>query len=97
MKVRRFAMQLGYSLVGVLVLTSFSPSRALAQDHDAHMMTSQRQPHTAEQEKQENALVKSSAMQPSASGMCRWLRARGMVSSSAASAEGTMGRWDSTT
>ena len=59
MKVRRFAMQLGFSMVGVLVLTSVSPSRALAQDHDAHMMTSQQQPQTAEQTKQVNALVKA--------------------------------------
>ena len=58
MKAGRFATQLGFSLVGVLVLTSSSPSRALAQDHDAHMMTSQHQPQTAEQKKQANALVK---------------------------------------
>src|SRR5258705_324893 len=57
MKVGRFATQFGFSLVGVLVLTSFSSSRALAQDHDAHMMTSQHQPQTAEQKKQANALV----------------------------------------
>ena len=58
MKVRRFAMQLGFSLAGVLVLTSSSPSRALAQDHEAHMMTSH-QPQTAEQNKQANALVRT--------------------------------------
>jgi hypothetical protein len=58
MKAARFATQLGLPLVGVLVLTSFSPSRALAQDHDAHMMTSQHQPQTADQKKQANALVK---------------------------------------
>ena len=57
MKIGRFAAQLGFSLVGVLALTSFSPSRALAQDHDAHMMTSQHQPQTAAQKKQGNALV----------------------------------------
>jgi hypothetical protein len=57
MKVGRCATQLKYSLVGVLVLTSFSPSPALAQDHDAHMMTSEQQPQTAEQKKQGNALV----------------------------------------
>ena len=59
MNVGRFAMQLGFSLAGVLVLTSFSPSRALAQDHDAHMMTSPHQPQTADQTKQVNALVKA--------------------------------------
>ena len=58
MKIGRFAAQLGFSLVGVLALTSFSPSRALAQDHDGHMMTSQHQPQTAEQKKQENTLVR---------------------------------------
>ena len=57
MKVGRFATQLGCSLVGVLVLTSVSRSRALAHDHDAHMMTSQLQPQTAEQKRQANALV----------------------------------------
>jgi hypothetical protein len=58
MKVGRFAMRLGYPLVGAFVAMSFWPSGALAQDHDAHMMTSQHQPQTAEQKKQENALVK---------------------------------------
>ena len=58
MKIGRFAAQLGFSLVGVLALTSFSPSRARAQDHDGHTMASQHQPQTAEQKKQENALVK---------------------------------------
>src|SRR4030095_15800059 len=57
MKVGRCATQLKYSLVGVLVLTSFSPSPALAQDHDCHMMTGEEQPQTAEQKKQGNALV----------------------------------------
>jgi len=59
MNVGRFARQLGFSLAGVLVFTGFSPSRALAQDHDAHMMTSQHQQQTAEQRKQANALVKT--------------------------------------
>jgi hypothetical protein len=58
MKAGRFATQLGFSLAGVLVLTSFLPSRALAQDHDTHMMTPQQQPQTANQLKQANALVK---------------------------------------
>jgi hypothetical protein len=59
MKTGRFATLHEYSLVGVLVLASVSPSRALAQAHDAHMMASQQQPQTAEQQKQENALVKA--------------------------------------
>ena len=58
MKVGRLAAQLGVSLAGVLVLASFSAPRALAQDHDGHMMTSQRQPQTAEQKNRANALVK---------------------------------------
>ena len=57
MKVRRFATQLGFSLAGILVLAICSPSRALAQGHDAHMMASQHQPQTAEQKKQANSLV----------------------------------------
>jgi hypothetical protein len=59
MKVRRLAMQLGFYLVGVLVVTPLSPARALAQGHDAHLTTSQHQPQTAEQKKQANALVKT--------------------------------------
>jgi hypothetical protein len=57
MKLGRFA-PLGFSLVGVLVLAGSSPSRALAQGHDAHMMNAQRQPETNERKKQANALVK---------------------------------------
>jgi hypothetical protein len=58
MKIGRIAMPLGYSLVGALVLMGYWPSHALAQNHDAHMMTSQQQSQTAEQRKQGNALVK---------------------------------------
>ena len=58
MKIGRFAMRLGYPLVGAFVAMSCWPSGALAQDHDAHMMTSQHQPQSAEQKKQGNALVK---------------------------------------
>jgi hypothetical protein len=59
MKVGRFATPLAYSVVGVLVLMDAGASRALAQGHDAHMMTSSRPPSTAEQKKQENALIKA--------------------------------------
>ena len=58
MNVGRFARQYQYSMIGVLVLTSCWPSRALAQDHDAHMTTAQHQPQTAAQKKQANALVR---------------------------------------
>jgi hypothetical protein len=54
----KIAMRLQYSVAGVLVLASFWPSRVLAQNHDAHTMTSQYQPQTAEQKRQANALVK---------------------------------------
>jgi hypothetical protein len=57
MKTGRFATQLGCSLAGVLVLTAVSPSRALAQGHDAHMMPAQHQSQSTEQKKQANALV----------------------------------------
>jgi hypothetical protein len=52
------AMRLEYSLIVVFALASVWPSRALAQDHDTHMMSSQHQPQTAEQKKQSNALVR---------------------------------------
>ena len=91
MNVGRFATQLGVALVGVLALTSAPPSRALAQTHDAHKITSQQQQQTAEQKNQANALVKivRDATERFRNG--RWLSVRGMVSSSAASAAGTMG------
>jgi hypothetical protein len=59
MKIERLATQLGFYLVGVLVITTLSPTRALAQGHDAHMTTSQHQPRTEEQQKQANALVRT--------------------------------------
>jgi hypothetical protein len=40
MKVQRFATRSGYFLLGIFVLTGVSPSRALAQDHGTHAMTS---------------------------------------------------------
>jgi len=58
MKVGRFAMRFEYPLIGAFVALSFASSGALAQDHDAHMTTSQHQTQTAEQKKQGNALVK---------------------------------------
>jgi hypothetical protein len=51
------AMQLRYSLAGVLVLAGLCPSGVMAQDHDAHAATSQRQHQTADEKKQANALV----------------------------------------
>jgi hypothetical protein len=57
MKTGRFA-QLGFSLIGALVVAGFSPAAALAQGHDAHMTTARQQPQTGEQKKQANELVK---------------------------------------
>jgi hypothetical protein len=57
LKVKRFVMPLEYSLVGAFLVMGCWPSGALAQDHDAHTMTSQHQAQTAEQKKQGNALV----------------------------------------
>ena len=57
MKIGRFATQFGFSLIGAVVLAGVSPSRALAQGHDAHMVMSQHQPQTAEQKRQANRLV----------------------------------------
>jgi hypothetical protein len=54
MKIGRIATQVVCSLVGALVVTGVSASRALAQDHD-HALIVQHQ--TAEQKKQGNALV----------------------------------------
>jgi hypothetical protein len=58
MKAGRFATRLGFSLAVSLMFTGVSPSRALAQSHDTHMIASQQQPQTADQKKQANALVK---------------------------------------
>jgi hypothetical protein len=55
MKLGRSA-QIGCSLVATLLLTGLSPLHGLAQGHDAHMTTAQRQ--TTEQRNQGNALVK---------------------------------------
>ena len=57
MKMGRFAAQFKYSILGVLVLSSLAPSRALAQDDHSHMLTAARQEQTPEQKKQANALV----------------------------------------
>src|SRR5258707_597564 len=59
MTVGRFAMQFGYSMIGVLVLVSASPSPALAQDHDSHMLAAAHQDQTPQQKKQTGALVKA--------------------------------------
>jgi hypothetical protein len=58
MTVERFTTQLAYSLVGVLALTGSWPSRALAQDHQTHTLTSQHQESSADQKKQAGAFVK---------------------------------------
>jgi hypothetical protein len=40
MTVQAFATRLGHFLLGIFVLVGFSPSRALAQDHETHALTS---------------------------------------------------------
>jgi len=57
MKVGRFAMRPEYSLIGALVLMSFWPSGALAQDDRTHTMTAQHHGPTSEQ-KEASAFVK---------------------------------------
>ena len=59
MRVGRFATQVGYSVVGALVLVSLSPSRALAQDDHSHMLTAAHQEQTPAQRQQAGALVKA--------------------------------------
>ena len=58
MKIGRFAAQFGYSIIGVLVLTSLSPSRALAQDDQAQTPTAQHHTPTPDQKDLAGALVK---------------------------------------
>jgi hypothetical protein len=57
MKVGRFATQLQYSMLA-LVLVSISPWRALAQEGHAHAMTPQHNEMTADQKHQASALLK---------------------------------------
>jgi hypothetical protein len=57
MKIGRFAAQFKYSILGVLLLSSLAPSRALAQDDHSHMISGAHHEQTPEQKKQENALV----------------------------------------
>ena len=59
MRVGRFAAQFGYSMIGVLVLMSAWPSRAMAQDHDMQMMTAEHHEQTPQQKKQTSALVRA--------------------------------------
>jgi hypothetical protein len=57
MKVRRFATQLQYFLIA-LVLVSVCPLLALAQDGHSHTLTPQHQELTPEQQNQQSALLK---------------------------------------
>jgi hypothetical protein len=57
MNIRLFATRIQISTVAGLMAVSLCPSRAFAQDDHAHATTSQRQPLTAAQLKQANALV----------------------------------------
>lgn len=57
MKLRRFAMRLQYSVIA-LVLMSFCPPRALAQDDHSHTVTAQHHEMTAALSTQATALIK---------------------------------------
>jgi hypothetical protein len=57
MKLGRFTTQFRYSMLGVLVLMSMSPSRAFAQDDHSHMIATPQHEQTPEQKRQTNALV----------------------------------------
>jgi len=57
MKVRQIATRLGYSLLGVLVVTGVRPSRVLAQ-HDQHAVTAQHHDSSADQKNQMGAFVR---------------------------------------
>jgi hypothetical protein len=57
MKIRRVGMQLGYSLVGFVVLMSAWPARALAQHDRTHALTSQTH-ETQDRKSQASAFVK---------------------------------------
>jgi hypothetical protein len=57
MNVRRFAAQVGFSVLAIAVI-SVGPSRALAQDGHAHTSTTQQIEMTPEQLSKANALVK---------------------------------------
>ena len=57
MKIGRLATQVVCTVMGTLVMTGVSASRALAQDHDHGLMVQQAQ--TAQQKKQANELVQT--------------------------------------
>ena len=57
MKLGRFVLHLGYSLIAALVLIGFLQPSALAQDHDSHMLTAQQRPSTPEDKARTSALV----------------------------------------
>ena len=58
MKVGRFAIQLGYSLIGALALISFWPSGVVAQHDQMHSAASHNHPDRPEDKAQTSALVK---------------------------------------
>ena len=58
MRVGRFATHFEYSMIGVLALMSFWPSRAMAQDGHMHALASPRPEATSEQKNQASAFIK---------------------------------------
>ena len=59
MTVGRFAVKVGYPLVGALVLLGYSPARALAQDGHSHGSAIQQQELTPQQKSRAGALVQA--------------------------------------
>jgi hypothetical protein len=59
MTLEQFAKRFEHSMVSVLVLVSFSPSRALAQTEHSHTLTAQHQERTQDQRNKASALVKA--------------------------------------
>jgi hypothetical protein len=59
MTLERFATKCQYSMIGLFMLMSAWPSRALAQDDHSHMVTAEHRQQTPAQKKQAGALVKA--------------------------------------
>ena len=58
MKIKRFATQFQYSMIGALLLMSVCPSRALAQDVHTRTLTQQHRELTPDQQSKQSALLK---------------------------------------
>jgi hypothetical protein len=77
MNVGRFAVRVGYSLIGALMLVGLCAPPALAQDHGGQALTSQHHGSNGDQKNQSGELVNLSGSRPSASVTSRWPRRKG--------------------